>query len=133
VVGPGLVGVDAAEHLVPSCSIHHDVLPCRCWDLTLIRKSYEPRKGSGPVCAHVGGFGPGGEWGGGGVRGAYWHTPVGHCRAEQSAQSRAEQPARRIPAGSGGCLTSRGPVSQEIKREHALSNKQVHTTHQEAR
>jgi hypothetical protein len=25
----GLVGVDAAEHLVPSYSIHHDVLPCR--------------------------------------------------------------------------------------------------------
>jgi hypothetical protein len=29
VVRPGLVGVDAAEHLVPSCSVHHDVLPCR--------------------------------------------------------------------------------------------------------
>jgi hypothetical protein len=33
VVRPVLVGVDAAEHLVPSCSIHHDVLPCRGWDL----------------------------------------------------------------------------------------------------
>jgi hypothetical protein len=33
VVRPGLVGVDAAEHLVPSCSVHHDVLPCRGWDL----------------------------------------------------------------------------------------------------
>jgi hypothetical protein len=33
VVMPGLVGADAAEHLVPSCSIHHDVLPCRGWDL----------------------------------------------------------------------------------------------------
>jgi hypothetical protein len=32
-VRPGLVGVDAAEHLVPSCSVHHDVLPCRGWDL----------------------------------------------------------------------------------------------------
>jgi hypothetical protein len=40
-----------------------------------------------------------------------------------------EEPARRIPAGSGGCLTSRDPTSQEIKREHALSNKQVHATH----
>jgi hypothetical protein len=48
-------------------------------------------------------------------------------RAEQS--SRAEQPARRISAGSGGCLTSRDHISQEIKREHTLSNKQVHTTH----
>jgi hypothetical protein len=28
-----IVGADAAEHLVPSCSIHHDVLPCRGWDL----------------------------------------------------------------------------------------------------
>jgi hypothetical protein len=28
-VRPGLVGVDATEHLVPSCSVHHDVLPCR--------------------------------------------------------------------------------------------------------
>jgi len=33
-VRPGLVGVDAAEHLVPSCSVHHDVLTCRGWDLT---------------------------------------------------------------------------------------------------
>jgi hypothetical protein len=33
VVRPGLVGVDAAEHLVPSCSVHYDVLPCRGWDL----------------------------------------------------------------------------------------------------
>jgi hypothetical protein len=39
-VRPGLVGVDsvdAAEHLVPSCSVHHDhavLLPCRGWDLT---------------------------------------------------------------------------------------------------
>jgi hypothetical protein len=32
-VGLGLVGVDAAEHLVPSCSVHYDVLPCRGWDL----------------------------------------------------------------------------------------------------
>jgi hypothetical protein len=32
-VRSGLVGVDVAEHLVPSCSIHHDVLPCRSWDL----------------------------------------------------------------------------------------------------
>jgi hypothetical protein len=32
-VRPGLVGVDDAEHLVPSCSVHHDVLPCRGWDL----------------------------------------------------------------------------------------------------
>jgi hypothetical protein len=32
-VRPGLVGVDAAEHLVPSCSVHYDVLPCRGWDL----------------------------------------------------------------------------------------------------
>jgi hypothetical protein len=32
-VGSGLVGVGAAEHLGPSCSIHHDVLPCRGWDL----------------------------------------------------------------------------------------------------
>ena len=31
----------------------------------------------------------------------YWHTPVG-CIL-QLAESRAEQPARRIPAGSGGC------------------------------
>ena len=30
---PGLVGVDVAEHLVPSCSVHYDVLPCRGWDL----------------------------------------------------------------------------------------------------
>jgi hypothetical protein len=29
----GLVGVDAAKHLGSSCSIHHDVLPCRGWDL----------------------------------------------------------------------------------------------------
>jgi hypothetical protein len=33
VVRPGLVGVDAAEHLVPSCSVHYDVLSCRGWDL----------------------------------------------------------------------------------------------------
>jgi hypothetical protein len=32
-VRPGLVGVGAAEHLVPSCSVHCDVLPCRGWDL----------------------------------------------------------------------------------------------------
>jgi hypothetical protein len=32
-VRPGLVGVDAAEHLIPSCSVHHDVLPCRGRDL----------------------------------------------------------------------------------------------------
>ena len=32
-VRPGLVGVDVAEHLVPSCSVHYDVLPCRGWDL----------------------------------------------------------------------------------------------------
>jgi hypothetical protein len=34
-VRSGLVGVDAAEHLIPSCSvhIHHDVFPCRDWDL----------------------------------------------------------------------------------------------------
>jgi hypothetical protein len=32
-VRSGLVGVDAAEHLGPSCSIHHDVLPCRGWYL----------------------------------------------------------------------------------------------------
>jgi hypothetical protein len=29
----GLVGVDAADHLIPSCSVHHNVLPCRRWDL----------------------------------------------------------------------------------------------------
>jgi hypothetical protein len=33
VVRPGLIGVDAAEHLVSSCSVHHNVLPCRGWDL----------------------------------------------------------------------------------------------------
>jgi hypothetical protein len=33
VVRPGLIGVDVAEHCVPSCSVHHDVLPCRGWDL----------------------------------------------------------------------------------------------------
>jgi hypothetical protein len=32
-VRPGLVGVGAAEHFVPSCSVHYDVLPCRGWDL----------------------------------------------------------------------------------------------------
>ena len=32
-VRPGRVGVDVAEHLVPSCSVHYDVLPCRGWDL----------------------------------------------------------------------------------------------------
>jgi hypothetical protein len=32
-VKPGLIGVDAAEHLVPSWYVHHDVLSCRGWDL----------------------------------------------------------------------------------------------------
>jgi hypothetical protein len=49
-VRSGLLGVDVAEHLVPSCSIHHDVLPCRSWDLAeeevdFSRRSLSPRRG----------------------------------------------------------------------------------------
>jgi hypothetical protein len=33
VVGCSLVGVGAAEHLVPSCLVHYDVLPFGDWDL----------------------------------------------------------------------------------------------------
>jgi hypothetical protein len=53
-------------------------------------------------------------------------------------RSRAEQPARRTPAGNGGCLrdVSRAEAlkrTRESPLPRALSNKQVHATHSEIR